>query len=356
MYAQEGYPPTARVGVDGLERGLPAPARRKARRRAAGRNARARTGHARARRDGPYDDRSDARAGRDRRARRQVRRDHGDGPPHGRDRGGGRDRLGRRPAARLDLQDRDRDGRAGRRDRHPVDHLSVRVERRSRRLQDAERRRRGLRRHADQRVRELVRHDVRAARRAARRREAGGDGQNASASTSPTGIAGALRSTIPMADDDRRPARRSAPRRSARASSRPARWRWPTSPRRSPNRGRRPLPTMLYRARPRFVRVTTPKIAGEVQPMMEAVVSYGTGTSAQIPGVTVAGKTGTAELRDTAGKTERRQVHGLVVRGLRTGRRPQGRRLRAVPRPGLRRRHRRAGGQAGDRGRARAVA
>ena len=66
--------------------------------------------------------------------------------------------------------------------------------------------------------------------------------------------------------------------------------------------GRRPLPTLLYRAKPRFVHVTTPKIAGEVQGMMEAVVSYGTGTSAQIPGIKVAGKTGTAELRDTAGK------------------------------------------------------
>ena len=31
------------------------------------------------------------------------------------------------------------------------------------------------------------------------------------------------------------------------------------------DRGRRPLPTMLRGARPRFVRVTTPKIAGEVQ-------------------------------------------------------------------------------------------
>jgi beta-lactamase class D len=66
--------------------------------------------------------------------------------------------------------------------------------------------------------------------------------------------------------------------------------------------GRRPLPTMLYGAHPRFVHVTSPEIAGEVQGMMEAVVSEGTGTAAQIPGITVAGKTGTAELRDTAGK------------------------------------------------------
>jgi peptidoglycan glycosyltransferase len=66
--------------------------------------------------------------------------------------------------------------------------------------------------------------------------------------------------------------------------------------------GRRPVPTMLYSTRPRLVPVTSKRIADEVQTMMEAVISYGTGTSAQIPGVTVAGKTGTAELRDTAGK------------------------------------------------------
>ena len=66
--------------------------------------------------------------------------------------------------------------------------------------------------------------------------------------------------------------------------------------------GRRPVPTMLAGTRPRFVRVTSRRVAGEVQSMMVAVIAYGTGTAAQIPGVTVAGKTGTAELKDTAGK------------------------------------------------------
>jgi peptidoglycan glycosyltransferase len=64
--------------------------------------------------------------------------------------------------------------------------------------------------------------------------------------------------------------------------------------------GRRPIPTLLAHQRPRFVRVTTRKIAREVQQMMVAVVQFGTGTAAQIPGVEVAGKTGTAELKDTS--------------------------------------------------------
>jgi hypothetical protein len=64
--------------------------------------------------------------------------------------------------------------------------------------------------------------------------------------------------------------------------------------------GRRPIPTLLAHQRPRFVRVTSGHVAREVQKMMIAVVAFGTGQAAQIPGVVVAGKTGTAELRDTS--------------------------------------------------------
>jgi cell division protein FtsI/penicillin-binding protein 2 len=64
--------------------------------------------------------------------------------------------------------------------------------------------------------------------------------------------------------------------------------------------GRRPIPTLLAHRRPHFVRVTPGRIARQVQQMMVAVVQYGTGTSAQIPGVEVAGKTGTAELKNTS--------------------------------------------------------
>jgi hypothetical protein len=61
--------------------------------------------------------------------------------------------------------------------------------------------------------------------------------------------------------------------------------------------GRRPQPTLVAGRQPMFVPVTSPRVAGLVEKMMIAVVKYGTGTPAQIPGVVVAGKTGTAELR-----------------------------------------------------------
>ena len=72
--------------------------------------------------------------------------------------------------------------------------------------------------------------------------------------------------------------------------------------------GRRPLPSMMAGAKPRYVRVTSPKVAHEVQQMMEAVVSFGTGTTAQIPGITVAGKTGTAELGNTANQANNKKL------------------------------------------------
>jgi cell division protein FtsI/penicillin-binding protein 2 len=49
------------------------------------------------------------------------------------------------------------------------------------------------------------------------------------------------------------------------------------------------------------VRVTTPRVARTIGRMMTAVVDYGTGTAAAVPGIKVAGKTGTAELEDTRG-------------------------------------------------------
>ncbi len=59
--------------------------------------------------------------------------------------------------------------------------------------------------------------------------------------------------------------------------------------------------------------VMKPSTAGAVRTMMEAVVQEGTGTAAQIPGIQVAGKTGTA--RDAVRRRDQqRMVHRLRAR------------------------------------------
>jgi cell division protein FtsI/penicillin-binding protein 2 len=69
------------------------------------------------------------------------------------------------------------------------------------------------------------------------------------------------------------------------------------------SRGIRHQPTLTPGKPPsKPVRVTSRKIAKEMRTMMLGVVRYGTGVRAAIPGTTVAGKTGTAELESTVPK------------------------------------------------------
>jgi penicillin-binding protein A len=65
------------------------------------------------------------------------------------------------------------------------------------------------------------------------------------------------------------------------------------------NRGLRPKLRLELDSRPRYTRATSPRVARTVGKMMVQVVREGTGTAAAIPGVVVAGKTGTAELGNT---------------------------------------------------------
>jgi len=65
--------------------------------------------------------------------------------------------------------------------------------------------------------------------------------------------------------------------------------------------GVRAPPTLVSAPRPQGTRVASSSTARTIERLMIGVVGYGTGTAAAIPGVKVAGKTGTAELGDTRG-------------------------------------------------------
>ena len=153
---------------------------------------------------------------------------------------------------------------------------------------------------------------------------------------------------------------RSARRRSARARCSPRRSSSPPWRRRSACAAA--ASRRRSRAAPRARRRAPPatRTARVIARFMRAVVTDGTGVGAAVPGVKVAGKTGTAELRSTVNEDPqparaRRRAdaaarggqdrHRRLVRRLRALRAPARGGRRAARRPGRGRRDGRAGGQ-----------
>ena len=223
-YAAQGYPPDAKVGLDGLERDLPDAARR-ARREA--RCCRAAAMLARTTPPSPATTSTP----------RSTRRSSGRRSPRWPGATPGWRRWTRAPArcwrvagvgvlgaaaARLDDEDHHRDRRARGGHRQARRHVPHRQRGDDRRLHAAQRRRRGLRRHVPQRVRGLLQLGVRAARRQARRASDGRRRRAVRVRPAPVDP-GRRREPDPVGARRSAATWRSGPRRSGRARCRPAR-------------------------------------------------------------------------------------------------------------------------------------
>lgn len=113
------------------------------------------------------------------------------------------------------------------------------------------------------------------------------------------GIPGAVTSTIPAADeigDDLAVGSSAIGQGRLQATALQMAWVAATIA----GRGKRPQLTLERGRTPRRTQVIDADVARLVGRLMEAVVRDGTGTAAKISGVRVAGKTGTAELKDTS--------------------------------------------------------
>ena len=146
-WKRRACPPQAPVGAQRPRAGARRPPAGNARAAAAGGQPRAGLGRAARRGAGAHEHLPRAAAGDRGRARRPVRRGRRDAPL-GADPGGRRDRPRRPAAARVDLQDGDRLGRADGAPREPAHGLPLRHLRDPRRGQAQQRQRRGMRRDA----------------------------------------------------------------------------------------------------------------------------------------------------------------------------------------------------------------